>query len=106
MQQVQKDPNLLQQPQVQHLVASRNAMMQQLHMLQAAGHDQHQINGVLQQHLIRIQQDQVMFQAHAQQQEAAAAAAAHKQKIILGRPPAASDNTPNRSSRPGVIVGK
>ena len=99
MQQVQKDPNLLQLPQVQHLLASRNAMMQQLHVLQAAGHDQHQINSVLQQHLVRIQQDQMMFQAHAQQQEAA------QKKFILGRPPTVLDSTPNRS-RPGVIVGK
>ena len=99
MQQVQKDPNLLQHPQVQHLISQRNMLFQQAQSLQMAGQDQHQINLFLQQNLTRIQQEQQMIQqVHAQHE------AVQKQKFVLGRPPAVSDNAPNRS-RPGVIVG-
>ncbi len=103
VQQVQKDPSLLQHPQVHHLLANGNALSQQIHLLQMAGHDQHQINLVHHQQMARIQQEQMMFQAQAQ---AAQHEAAQKQKLILSRPPATvADSAPNRS-RPGVIMGK
>ena len=100
MQQVQKDPNLLQHPQVQHIISQRNLLLQQAQSLHMAGQDQHQINMFLQQNLARIQQEQQMIQqVHAQQE------AAQKQKFVLGRPPAVSDNNAPNRSRPGVIVG-
>jgi len=94
VQQVQKDPNLFQYPHIQHLLHHRQQLMQQLQSL--AGQDQHTINIFIQQSLARIQQEQMILQAQAQQHEAA------QKKLILGRPP---DNGPTRSARPGVIVG-
>ena len=99
-QQVQKDPSLMQHPQVNHLLTNGTNLQQHLRMLQMAGHDQHQINLLHRQQVTRILQEQMMFQAHAAQAEAA-----QKQKLILSRPPAANENAPSRS-RPGVIMGK
>ena len=97
MLQVQKDPSLMQHPQVQHLLQQRQLIAHQAQALQMAGQDPHHINLVLQQTLIRIQQEQLLIQ-QAHQQEA-------QKQYMLVRSQGHSEGTPNRS-RPGVIVGK
>lgn len=94
MQQVQKDPSLMQHPQVQHLLQQRAVIYHQAHQLQMTGQDPHHINLVLQQTLLRIQQEQLLIQ-QAHQQEA-------QKQYMLVRSQGHSE-APNRS-RPGVIV--
>ena len=97
MQQVQKDPSLMQHPQVQHLLQQRQLIAHQAQTLQMAGQDPHHINLVLQQTLIRMQQEQLLIQQAHQQQEA-------QKQYMLVRSQGHVEGASNRS-RPGVIVG-